>query len=154
MEEYRFIEGPTTWVRDSERLGEAGYQLIQADCETWKSELHMHESLSRALSFPSYYGKNLNALDDVITDADIPETGGLALILLHYDRFSKSDFALAGTVLDILSRASHSYLLTGRRFVTLVQSDDPGLRFPKVGGRAPGWNRREWLNKDRGNSNR
>jgi RNAse (barnase) inhibitor barstar len=138
---------------DVEQLRQAGYHLYRIDCKEWKSELDMHDSLSQELSFPSYYGKNLNALNDVITDVYVPAVGGLALVLLHYDQFAKgvgSTRSLAEAVLDILSKASHQSLLTGKRFITLVQSDDPRLRFPKLGSSAPGWNRREWLDKDRG----
>ena len=51
---------------------------------------------------------------------------------------------LAEAVLDILSRASHCFLLNGKRLLMLVQSDDPRLSFPKLGGRLPQWNRGEW----------
>jgi hypothetical protein len=89
-------------------------------------------------------------------------------VLLSYDQFAHgpgrlieaSQYHPAEVLLDILSRASHEFLLTGRRFLTLVQSDyygmnlnaldDPRLSFPQLGGRAPGWNRKEWLNRNRG----
>ena len=109
--------------------------------------------MSEKLSFPSYFGKNLNALDEVMSDLDVPAAGGLALVFLRYDEFAHGAGAahgLAEVVLNIASRTSYEFLLTGRRFVTLVQSDDPHLSFPKLGGRAPSWNWREWLNKDRG----
>jgi RNAse (barnase) inhibitor barstar len=139
---------------DTERLLEAGYKLLRIDCKEWKSQLDMHDSLSEKLSFPPYYGKNLDALDDVITEVDVPVVGGLALLLLRYNEFatgiSSTYPLLAEAILDILSRASREFLLTGKRFLTLVQSDDPRLSFPKLGGSVPSWNMREWLNKDRG----
>ena len=45
----------------------------------------MHESLQAALSFPYYYGKNFNALDDVVSDLDIPDDGGVAFVFISYD---------------------------------------------------------------------
>jgi hypothetical protein len=36
-------------------------------------------------------------------------------------------------VLDILSRASHTFPLTGKRFMTMVQSSDPHMHFGKLG---------------------
>ena len=57
----------------------------------WESELRMHESLKAQLSFPDYYGKNLNALDEcMLDDLVVPDSGGLALVLNHYDRFSEA----------------------------------------------------------------
>ena len=139
--------------QDSGQLSDAGYKLFHFACERWMSEGEMHQSLSRELSFPSYYGNNLNALDEVMMDLDVPVAGGVALVFLRYDEFVHGAGAangLAETVLDILSRTSHEFMLTGRRFLTLAQSDDPHLSFPKLGGRAADWNGREWLNKDRG----
>jgi RNAse (barnase) inhibitor barstar len=139
--------------QDCGQLSNAGYKLFHFGCERWKSEGEMHQSLSNELSFPAYYGNNLNALDEVMMDLDVPTVGGFALVFLRYDEFAQgagAAYGLAEAVLDIISRTSHEFLLTGRRFLTLVQSDDPHLDFPKLGGSALGWNRREWLNKDRG----
>jgi RNAse (barnase) inhibitor barstar len=126
-------------------LKNAGYKVVQFACEDWSSEREMHESLFSALGFPAYYGMNLNALDEVITKINVPLNGGIVLVLLSYDRFAngpggpirESPYHPAEALLDILSRASHEFLLSGRRFLTLVQSSDPLLSFPKLGGRAP-----------------
>jgi hypothetical protein len=46
-----------------------GYKIISFEAaewqsaSEWESERRMHESLKAQLSFPDYYGKNLNALD-------------------------------------------------------------------------------------------
>jgi hypothetical protein len=40
--------------------------------------------------------------------------------------------------------------LVGKRFLTMIQSNDPHMQYGKLGGRAPVWNWREWLHKDRG----
>ena len=142
-----YLEEDVEWLR------QVGYHLYRIDCKEWQSEREMHDSLSRELSFPSYYGKNLDALNDVITEVYVPAAGGVALVLLNYDQFAKGvgiTHSVAEAVLKILSRASHQSLLTGKRFITLVHSNDPELSFPKLGVSAPSWNRREWLNKDRG----
>ena len=139
--------------RDSEQLSNAGYKFFHFACETWTSKEEMHQSLSQKLSFPSYYGNNLDALDEVMRELSVPAAGGVALVFLRYDKFvhgAGAAYSLAEVVLNIVSRTSHEFLLTGRRFLTLVQSDDPHLKFPEMGGNAPSWNRREWLGKDRG----
>ena len=63
-------EGGITKYLRQDYLGEditwlelAGYKVVRLACEEWSSEHDMHASLSSALSFPDYYGMNLNALD-------------------------------------------------------------------------------------------
>lgn len=50
----------------------------------------------------------------------------------------------------VIAGASRRMLLTGKRLIILVQSDDPRMEFNQLGGVSAEWNRREWLNKDRG----
>lgn len=147
-----YLEEDVQWLRDR------NYRIHRFDCASWTTEDTMHENLQRDLSFPDYYGKNFNALDDVIQDMDVPENGGVALVFFSFDQFANgpcTSFTGSGVnqaeiVLDILSRASHSFLLTGKRFLTIIQSDDPQMQYEKLGGSAPVWNGREWLLKDRG----
>jgi hypothetical protein len=139
-------------------LGDRGYRIHRFDCSAWISDEAMHKSLRDELSFPDYYGNNFNALDEVIADLEVPEDGGVALVFLAYDAYADGPgTSLTGTgvdqakiVLDILSRASHSFLLTGKRFLVMVQSNDPAMHYEDLGGRAAQWNWRECLNKDRG----
>jgi len=140
------------WLRDR------SYRIHRVECANWVSENAMHESLQDTLSFPDYYGKNFDALNDVVTDIEVPDDGGVALVLTSYDRYANGPGnSLAGSgarhseiILDILSRASHTFLLNGKRFLTMIQSNDPYMHYGKLGGHAPGWNWREWSNKDRG----
>jgi hypothetical protein len=68
----------------------SGYRIISLDAD-WDSEVQMHECLQGKLSFPSYYGRNLDALDECICDdLPVPETGGLVLALKGYDRFARA----------------------------------------------------------------
>jgi hypothetical protein len=94
----------------------------------------------------------------LLSDLDIPEDGGVAIVLYSYDVYANglgSACAPSGTkaaeaLLDIFAGTSRYMLLTGRRLITLVQSAEPSIRFEKLGGASAQWNRREWLNKDRG----
>jgi Barstar (barnase inhibitor) len=148
----KFLEEDIQWLRDR------NYRIYRFDCAAWVSEDAMHENLQRELSFPDYYGKNFNALNDVVPDLDVPDEGGVALVLISYDTFVNGPgTSLAGCgvdraeiLLDILSRASHSLLLAGKRFLTIIQSNDPRLHYEALGGRPAGWNWRVWLHKDRG----
>jgi len=148
----QYLDEAVDWLRRHD------YQVLTCDCEPWISEEAMHTGFQRTLSFPDYYGKNVNALKDCLDDLPVPEVGGMALRLNRYDAYAKgtgtalmhSGRSEADVVLDILACASRHFLLTGRRFVTLVQSDDPHLAFEGLGGMAAQWNPREWLNKNRG----
>ena len=134
------------------------YQVFSFDCERWASTEEMHADFQRTLSFPAYYGRNLDAFNDCLGDLPVPDTGGMAVALTRFDAYAKGPGATpiasgrpeAEIVLDLLARASRHFLLTGRRFVTLVQTDDPRTRFDSLGCVSAHWNQREWLNKNRG----
>lgn len=134
------------------------YNVVEFDAAKWKTEEQMHDSLRSALSFPYYYGKNLDALNDCMTsDLVVADHGGVALVFNHYDQFSTigragdpNDKSLAKIVLHILADAVRYHMLFGRRLLILVQSDDPLIRFDDLAGISAHWNPREWLNKNRG----
>ncbi|RRA49352.1 barstar family protein [Acidipila sp. EB88] len=138
-------------AEDTAWLGQVGYRIVRLDCQAWNSEQDMHMSLFSVFHFPDYYGMNLDALSDVFTEIEVPLNGGVALILSSYDQFANGaggsvpglQRGPAEALLVILSRASHEFLLTGRRFLTLVQSADPLLSFQCLGGHAASWNARE-----------
>ena len=110
----------------------------------------MHEALASGLEFPDYYGGNLDALNDCISDLEIPEESGRVLIFHRYDAFAAKFPREAWAVLDIIESKSRFLLLFARRLFALVQADDPKLSFQDVGAHPVMWNRREWLNKSRG----
>jgi Barstar (barnase inhibitor) len=147
-----YLEEDIQWLR------EKNYRIHRLDCSDWNSENAMHESMKAALSFPDYYGMNFNALNDVIDYIDVSDDGGTALVLLSFEVYAdRRATSLPGSnpdqakiLLDILSWTSHEFLLTGRRFLTMIQSNDPSMHYEKLGCRSAFWNRREWLNKDRG----
>jgi RNAse (barnase) inhibitor barstar len=140
-----------TWLETNE------YSVVEFDASRWNTEEHMHDSLRSALSFPYYYGKNLDALNDCLcSDLVVPDTGGVALVFNHYDHFAQidqnrdpSEKALAQVVLQILARAVRYHMLFGRRLLILVQSDDPRIRFDNLAGISADWNPREWPGSSR-----
>jgi len=149
---------------DVDWLKSNGYRIIFFEATEWQSatdwasENLMHESLKAQLSFPNYYGKNLDALDEcMLDDLVVPDSGGLALVLNHYDRFFKpalnrasDERGTAEVVLSIFAKAVRYHMLFGRRLLVLVQSDDPKIEFGRLGAVTAWWNHREWLNKNRG----
>lgn len=148
---------PDILAEDLSWLREHGYQVCEFHCDHWTSETTVHSDFKQVLNFPDYYGCNLNALHDCLSDISIPEEGGIVLVLHRYDDYLASDgaptttgFSFAEAILDILAGTSRHFLLTGQRFLVMIQSSDPRIRFDKLGCISAHWNPREWLNKNRG----
>ena len=98
---------------------------------------------------PPLLGRNLDALNDCLSDLEIPEDSGWVLVLRRYDHFSERNPEVAWTVLDIVQRNSHIFLLFGRRLLALIQSNDPQIHFQPIGAFPVWWNWKEWLTADR-----
>lgn len=126
------------------------YQLKELDAYGWKDSRAFHDDVKRVFGFPSHYTSNLASLVDALAELEIPAGGAMAVQMRRYDRFVKVDPHLAWSVLDALETTSRRLLLTGRRMLTLVQSDDPRIKFERVGAMPVNWNPREWLDSDRG----
>jgi Barstar (barnase inhibitor) len=152
---------PAVLNEDLDWLRNNHYELYQFQCESWLSNSALHEDFKTTLRLPDYYGHNFDALDDCLGDVDlgVPEDGGAAIVLHRFDVYStspaggrsgRSGRTDAEIVLDCLATGSRRQLLYGRRLLILVQSDDPKMRFERLGCISSIWNPREWLNKKRG----
>ena len=137
-------------AEDTAWLAAHGYAVHNFDCATWESEDDFHDVVSAALNFPGYYGRNLAAFNDCLSDIDIPEEGGCALAFRRYDHFAAHQPQVAQWVLEDIQQNSRRMSLWGLRLLALLQSDDPRLEFQQVGACSVGWNRREWLHSARG----
>jgi RNAse (barnase) inhibitor barstar len=126
------------------------YVIHELDAVGWKEPSHFHDVVRAALSFPPYYGNNLASWIDCVAELPVPDEGGMALVFRRYDAFTRAQPQLAQTILDSVETTSRRFLLTGRRLLALVQSDDPRIRFERVGAMPVTWNPREWLDADRG----
>lgn len=136
------------------RLESDGYQIVTFKSGTWSSE-SMHDDFAQAFSFPAYYGRNLDALNDCMWDVAnqeygwSPESTGLVIALSGYDGFVRADRKSANHILNIIAGHSRGASLVGRRLLCLVQTDDPDLTLEPVAPMVPIWNGREWLHTDR-----
>lgn len=138
------LDEKLAWLREHQ------YKVAEVDCSGWKTEQHLHAAIADTLAFPDYYGQNLDALNDCLKDVEIPAESGLVLAFRRYDNLARIFHDLAFQVLDIIAYQSRNHLLFGRRFIILVQSDDPSLSFPSVGACPVTWNSAEFLNRNRG----
>jgi RNAse (barnase) inhibitor barstar len=114
-------------------LRQHGYRVHAFDCSGWGGEENFHTAVSRSLEFSGYYGRNLNAFGDCLGTINIPEDGGTALVFLSFDAWFARSPAACWHVLDIIAIQSRSFLLTGRRLLALVHSEDREIGIKPVG---------------------
>src|SRR4051812_20770134 len=126
------------------------YVIHELNGTTWTTPADFHAEAKRVLNFPEYYGKNLASWVDCLPELQVPDDGGMLLVFRRYDVFAKTQPQLAQTILDSIESTSRRFLLTGRRLIALIQSDDPRLKFERVGALPVTWNPREWTDADRG----
>ena len=66
-------------------------KIITMDCGQLKSAPEFHDALAVAMEFPDYYGKNLDALFDCLTD--IHQEQELVLLNWHPFSYAVKDYA-------------------------------------------------------------
>lgn len=138
-----------------EWLAAHGYDVVTVDAEAWVSPGDMQDAMAMALSFPDYYGRNLDALNDCLSDVAAGAYGttesatGLVLVILRFDAFAHREPVVAHALCDIFATQARGAALFGRRMMCLLQSDDPRLTIPPVGSSPVLWNPAEWLDSKR-----
>ena len=156
------VNGPVTlfwrqslFVEAVEWLRRHDYTVAAFEARSWESDDDLHRDFAAVLSFPSYYGRNLDALNDCMRDVvnydygTSREAAGLALAFDGYDVFARRRPRTARIVLDILADQARRAMLTGHRILCLVQSDSPTIAFEPVGATPVLWNQSEWLDDRR-----
>ena len=148
-------------ANDVQWLADRGYDVYRLDCGLWRSEDDIYSDFGRVLRFSewwgSQWGQNRDALEDCLTDLPVRDSGGVAIVFRRFnayvDGFGSAPIGDqpngAESLLGVMARTSRFFLLTGRRFITLVQTDDPKMRFGPLGAISAVWNRQEWLKKNR-----
>jgi hypothetical protein len=122
--------------RTAAGLARLGYAIHHLDAGSWRSEDDMHTALAAELNFPSYYGRNLDALNDVFSDVaeycygSDPSTTGTVLVLADYDSFTAHDSKSAHALLEIFARNARLGLLVGHPMLCLISAKND---FPDVG---------------------
>lgn len=137
-------------AQDVAWLQQAGYRVYALDAISWTSASDFHADAKRSLALPAHYVANLASWIDCLGDLEVPRDGGVALQFRHFDAFARAEPRFAQTLLDSIESASRRFLLLERRLLALVQSDDPRIRFERIGAAPVNWNPREWLDADRG----
>jgi len=135
--------------RDVAGVTELGYDLHRLDLEAAGSE-EFHELIASSLEFPDYYGRNLDALDDCLSDVPYTRESDVLLVLESFDSFFRRDEAFAHGVLDALWGNALRNQQVGHTMLVFVRSGDPRLSLPPVGSSTIYWNQAEFLDEDRG----
>lgn len=71
-------------------------KTIELDFKELYTPRHIHEYIAQKLGFPEYYGKNLDALYDCLTDIS-EET---EITIVNYDMLDYRENAIINTFLD------------------------------------------------------
>ncbi|MEP6493732.1 MAG: barstar family protein [bacterium] len=126
------------------------YTVYELNAGQWSAPGDFYADAQRAFNFPTHYSGNLASWIECLSELPVPDESGAVIAFRGYDAFARFQPQLAQTILDSIETTSRLFLLTGRRVLALVQSDDPRIRFERVGAMPVTWNPREWLDADRG----
>lgn len=120
------------------------YTVHRLASDTWEVETDSLAAVADALGFPPNWGrKNFSGFWDCLHTIAWNSESDTALVFARFDRFSQRFERYSQLLLDYLARASWHFLLTGRRLIVLIQSDDATIRFDDVGGHTPWMNLQE-----------
>lgn len=132
-----------------ETLRTERFVVHSLDASRWRGRDAAHDALQEAMDFPDYYGRNLDALNDVLSDVPIVDEGGLVLALDRFDEFWRRDPGFSAGLLDVLASASRRLQLFGKSLLVLVRVDDPNSNFGPLGATVAFWNPREFVRSER-----
>jgi hypothetical protein len=137
-------------AEDLRWLREQRYHIDTFDSGGWASKEVAFDELAARLEFPDYFGRNLDALNDCLSELPVPMDSGRVVVFERFDLLYGRTPEWAWSFLDIFAHQSRSHLLFGERLIVLLQSDDPSLSIRPVGASGVSWNRREWPSSSRG----
>jgi len=78
-------------ILKSENINQELYYVAILDGSNSKTVNSFVNEIGRAFKFPSYYGKNLNALDECINDLEWIDKPNYFLIIKNYEDFLKDE---------------------------------------------------------------
>jgi hypothetical protein len=125
------------------------YAIHELNATTWATPADFHADAQRALlSFPDHYRKNLASWIDCLAEMPVPDEWNAHLSALRRvcPRAEPACADDSRQHRDDVAAISIDRPATDRP----VQSDDPRIRFERVGAMPVTWNPQEWLDADRG----
>lgn len=131
-------------------LADRGYDIAMFETAQWGTKGKLHQDFAAALSFPDYYGNNLDALPDCLRDVAERAYGwtddatALVLVFENFGPCLREDPGTAPAVIEIIEDTGRLAALFGNRVLCLVQLDDTKLDLGMVGGHRVLVNPAEW----------
>ena len=110
------------------RLTDLGYLVHELDAQEWASVEDMHAAFATSMSFPDYYGKNLDAFNDALSDVATfsygsdPAAAGTVLAIPDFDALLRIDHRTGRKILEIFARQARLAALYGHPMLCLVQT--------------------------------
>ena len=89
---------------------------ITIDCREIASRTDFHRAFAAAMSFPEWYGNNLDALYDLLTE----HSGPLEIVLFHVEDMKKQLGIYGNTLLHTLQEAENDNL---RKNMSLLMAE-------------------------------
>lgn len=125
---YRAVSAPPaleTAARD------AGLEFIALDASAARTKSQFLGLLGRTLSFPSWFGRNWDALEDCLTDASWMPEPGLVVRVEGFDSYAAADPDGFAILLDIFKTSAEYWRGEGRAFwVLFVGAPAADLELP------------------------
>jgi hypothetical protein len=120
------------------------YEIVQLEESAMDSIEAFHFEARLKLHLGDDYPGTFEGLRDALSELQVPPgAGGYAIVLEAADQLAIENPGAVHRLCEIFSGVSREFLLTGQRFLALVQTDDPGFMLPPVGAHEIAWNPRE-----------
>lgn len=116
-----------TLSRQAVEAAAAGLDIRKADLRQSQGKQGVLSELGHALRFPDWYGANLDALYDCLTDPDWYPTGGQLLLISGLARLQDADPDSLSALLDVFFAASEARREAGAPLWVLIDAPSPDL---------------------------
>ena len=130
-------------------LARFGWQFKEVYVAETGTAEEFFDQVAVSLKLPHFFGRNLDAFRDCLSEMSFRELQRQAFGLIRFDLVVKRDAVFAHAVLDIFAEVERHCLLDGGRVLFMVQTADPDLFFCSVGASLVVWNFEEWLDSKR-----
>jgi RNAse (barnase) inhibitor barstar len=125
---YRVAEAPAGLQAAAQA---AALRFIRIDAEPVRTKSQFLGLIGRSLSFPSWYGRNWDALEDCLTDLSWIEEAGLAIQIEGFSTYAKADPDGFIILLDIFKTSAEYWRGEGKPFwVIFTGKPAAGLELP------------------------
>jgi hypothetical protein len=121
---YRLAEMPAEFEGAVQAASLALYRVDARPARTRSAVLGL---LSRTLAFPSWFGRNWDALEDCLTDLSWIEAPGLVIVIEGFSTYAKADPDGFAILLDIFKSSAEYWRGEGRPF-WVVLAGKPAAR--------------------------